>query len=153
MVSLVAIFAVSRPILLYHNFICLSITYTDFLKINLLIRDTLAPARGWAPANKVEVNHAPPAPVPSGARVVRHRRPRGLHPCGGRRRRAEGAEHPEAAGVAGAGGRPRRGRGVGRGRPSATYRKQSGVGAGAAEDTPPTSSGAAELSPIKFCRV
>ena len=41
MVSLVAIFAVSRPILLYHNFICLSITYTDFLKINLLIRDTL----------------------------------------------------------------------------------------------------------------
>lgn len=152
MVSLDAIFAVSRPILLYHNLIYLSITYTRFPKINLLIRDS-EPPPGWARRNKVEVNHAPPAPVPSGARVVRHRRPRGLHPCGGRRRRAEGAEHPEAAGVAGAGGRPRRGRGVGRGRPSATYRKQTGVGAGAAEDTPPTSSEAAELSPIKFCRV
>ena len=107
MVSLDAIFAVSRPILLYHNLIYLSITYTRFPKINLLIRDS-EPPPGWARRNKVEVNHAPPAPVPSGARVVRHRRPRGLHPCGGRRRRAEGAEHPEAAGVAGAGGSSRR---------------------------------------------
>ena len=82
MVSLDAIFAVSRPILLYHNLIYLSITYTRFPKINLLIRDS-EPPPGWARRNKVEVNHAPPAPVPSGARVVRHRRPRGLHPCGG----------------------------------------------------------------------